>query len=446
MTAESRDHEPARLLWLQPPMLHPPSKITRRQERIFLLVGLAALFAGYNQSVFGFALPQIQASLHIAEDQVGPTAMAFRISVLGAMALTTMADVFGRRRLLLYTIVGQALATLGSALAPSYGLFVGCQIATYLFSGAEMSLCYVVIIEEMNASVRGWSVGLLAAMSYMGGGITSLLFTAVNVMPYGWRSLYAIGAIPLFVVAFLRRRLPETKRFEIRADDVERMTSHAQAALDVVSQLVSQFPRRVIAGLTAGFFWAFAGASAGALGIKYMQQTLGYAPWQTTLIIIPGGLLALGFNILAGRFSDRVGRKTVIIGTALLSAATYALYFSGLRGNWVGMLWAVSFFFSAATDTLFSALTTEIFPTAYRATISGLGSLFSAMGAALGLFLEGRLYDLLGGHGPAVSLLLAGVVIMVGAVALLPEPAGKVLEEISDEPLAAAPGVRATAE
>jgi len=427
-------------------MLHPPSKITRRQERIFLLVGLAALFAGYNQSVFGFALPQIQASLHIAEDQVGPTAMAFRISVLGAMALTTMADVFGRRRLLLYTIVGQAFATLGSALAPTYGLFVGCQIATYLFSGAEMSLCYVVIIEEMNASVLGWSVGLLAAMSYMGGGITSLLFTAVNVMPYGWRSLYAIGAIPLFVVAFLRRRLPETKRFEIRADDVERMKSHAQAALDVVRQLVSQFPRRVIAGLTAGFFWAFAGASAGALGIKYMQQTLGYAPWQTTLIIIPGGLLALGFNILAGRFSDRVGRKTVIIGTALLSAATYALYFSGLRGNWVGMLWAVSFFFSAATDTLFSALTTEIFPTAYRATISGLGSLFSAMGAALGLFLEGRLYDLLGGHGPAVSLLLAGVVIMVGAVALLPEPAGKVLEEISDEPLAAAPGVRATAE
>lgn len=446
MTAESRDHEPARLLWLQPPILHPPSKITRRQERIFLLVGLAALFAGYNQSVFGFALPQIQASLHIAEDQVGPTAMAFRISVLGAMALTTMADVFGRRRLLLYTIVGQAFATLGSAIAPTYGLFLGCQIATYLFSGAEMSLCYVVIIEEMNASVRGWSVGLLAAMSYMGGGITSLLFAAVNVMPYGWRSLYAIGAIPLFVVAFLRRRLPETKRFEVRADDVERMASHAQAALDVVRQLASQFPRRVIAGLAAGFFWAFAAASAGALGIKYMQQTLGYAPWQTTLIIIPGGLLALGFNILAGRFSDRVGRKNVIVGTALLSAATYALYFSGLRGNWVGMLWAVSFFFSAATDTLFSALTTEIFPTAYRATISGLGSLFSAMGAALGLFLEGRLYDLLGGHGPAISLLLAGVVIMVGAVALLPEPAGKTLEEISDEPLATTPGVRATAE
>jgi len=53
---------------------------------------------------------------------------------------------------------------------------------------------------------------------------------------------------------------------------------------------------------------------------------------------------------------------------------------------------------------------------------------------------------LLGGHGPAISLLLAGVVIMVGAVALLPEPAGKVLEEISEQPLAAAPAVRTPAE
>ena len=446
MTAESRDHEPARLLWLQPPILHPPSKITRRQERVFLLVGLAALFASYNRAVFSFALPQIQASLHIAEDQVGPTAMWFQLSVLGAMALTTMADVFGRRRLLLYTIAGQAFATLGSALAPNYGSFLACQIATYVFAGAELSLCYVVIIEEMSASLRGWSVGLLAFMSNMGGGITSLLFTAVNVMPYGWRSLYAIGAIPLFVVAFLRRRLPETKRFEIRAEEVERMTSHAGAALNVVRQLASQYPRRVIAGLTAGFFWAFASAAAGSFGIKYMQQTLGYAPWQTTLVIIPGGLIALWFNIFAGRLSDRVGRKTVVIGTSVFSAAAYAVYFSGLRGAWVGPLWAVSFFFSLATDTLFAALTTEIFPTAYRATISGLGSLFSAMGAALGLFLEGRLYDVLGGHGPAISVLLGGVVIMAAATTLLPEPAGKVLEDISEQPLATVPGVRASAE
>ena len=33
----------------------------------------------------------------------------------------------------------------------------------------------------------------------------------MNVLPYGWRALYVIGALPLFLVAYLRRNLPETQ-------------------------------------------------------------------------------------------------------------------------------------------------------------------------------------------------------------------------------------------
>jgi putative MFS transporter len=438
MTEYPRDHEPARLLWLQPPFLHPPSKITRRQERVFLLVGIAALFAGYNQSAFGFALPQIQASLHIAEDQVGPTAMWFRLAVLGAMALAMLADVLGRRTLLLYTIAGQAIATLGSALAPTYAVFVACQIATNVFCGAEMSLCFVVIVEEMSAPLRGWSVGTLAAMQNFGGGVMAIAFAFVNVLPYGWRSLYAIGAVPLFVVAFLRRRLPETERFEVREAEVRKLASHFAATIEILRRLVSEHPRRVLAIGLAGLFWAFAGAPAGALSIKYLQQTLGYAPWQTTLIVVPGGFFALMFNILVGRLSDRVGRKTVIVTGALLYAVVFAVYFSGLRGPFMPALWAASFFFGLTTDTLLSGLSVEIFPTAYRATVGGLGSLFAALGAAIGLTLEGRFYDVLGGHGPAASVMLPGVLAMVAAVAFLPEPAGKVLEEVSEPSMPAA--------
>ncbi len=48
-----------------------------RTERIFLLVGAAALFAGYDMNIFGLATPQIQASLHIPENQVGPDRRLF---------------------------------------------------------------------------------------------------------------------------------------------------------------------------------------------------------------------------------------------------------------------------------------------------------------------------------------------------------------------------------
>src|SRR5215472_2366767 len=242
MTERTRDQEHARLLWLQPPFLRPPSPITRRQERVFLLVGLAALFAGYNESIFAFAIPQIQASLHIPEDRIGPTLTMFRLAVFGAMAFSLLADVFGRRRLLLFTIIGQAFATLGSAFAQDYPVFVACQIAVRVFSYAELSLCFVVIVEEMSASSRGWSVGALAAMNNLGGGIVSLTFAFVTVIPYGWRSLYAIGAVPLFIVAFLRRRLPETQRFEIRANEARKLASHVAVTLDLVRRLVTEYP------------------------------------------------------------------------------------------------------------------------------------------------------------------------------------------------------------
>ena len=432
MSADTRDLEPARLLWLQPPFLRPPSSLTRRQERVFLLVGLAALFAGYNESVFAFAIPQIQASLHIAEDRVGSTLTIFRLAVFGAMALSMLADVLGRRRLLLFTIVGQAFATLGSAFAPDYAVFVACQVAVRVFSFAEMSLCFVVIIEEMSAASRGWSVGALAAMNNLGGGIVALVFGFVTLIPYGWRSLYAIGAVPLFIVAFLRRRLPETQRFEIREREIRKLTSHAAVSFDLIRRLATEYPGRVVAALVAGFFWAAAAAPAGSFGIKYMQQTLGFAPWQTTLIIVPGGMIALWFNIMAGRLSDRIGRKTVIIASAILTAITYAVFYSGLKGFFMGPFWAVCFFFGLTTDTLYSGLSTEIFPTAYRATLGAIGTTVSALGAALSLYFEGSLFDFFGRHGPAVSLPLAGVIVAIAAIAFLPEPAGKVLEEISE--------------
>ena len=50
-------------------------------------------------------------------------------------------------------------------------------------------------------------------MYYFGGGLASLVFAAVNLLPYGWRAIYVIGALPLFAVATLRRQLPETERF-----------------------------------------------------------------------------------------------------------------------------------------------------------------------------------------------------------------------------------------
>ena len=111
MTTEAAD---ARFRWL-PKILRPPVTMNVRAERVILLVGAAAFFAGYDQNVFGLAAPRILADFGLPDSEVGPTVAIFRIATVIALLIAASADLIGRRRLLLVTLCGQALFTLFTA-------------------------------------------------------------------------------------------------------------------------------------------------------------------------------------------------------------------------------------------------------------------------------------------------------------------------------------------
>ncbi|HKB95625.1 MAG TPA: MFS transporter [Rhizomicrobium sp.] len=421
----SKDSDPAKFLWL----LRPPVRIDFRTEKIFLLVGVAALFAGYDINIFGLATPQIQLSLHIPEDEVGLTLAYFRTAALFAMLLAASADLVGRRRLLLVTIFGQASFTLLTAFAPHYLTFVGAQFFTRVFGYAEEMLLFVVVAEEVSAKARGWANTILIAFYFTGGGLAAAVFGSINALPYGWRALYVIGAVPLFLVAFLRRRLPETRRFQTRGA----LGLKKSAILGLLKGIVRQYPLRVLTVIVAAAAFGFAVAPATFLAQKYMQDVYHYSPSQVRLVLIPGGLIGLGLAVAAGRMSDRLGRKPMVIATVALSGLCFFLFFGGAPGWAIPLLWVLGFFGYFAGDTLLAGFALEIVPTHYRATVGGLRYMIEIGAGAIALALEGVLYDRLGGHGPALQWLLASIPITLIAILFLPEPAGKTLEEMSGD-------------
>jgi MFS family permease len=405
--------------------------MTRRGERVFLLVGMAALFAGFDQNIYGFAIPQIQASLNIPENQIGLTVTYFRIATLFAMIFALSADIVGRRRLLLVTIFGQAAFTLGTAFAGTYPQFVWLQFFTRVFGYAEEMLCYVVIAEEVAAGVRGWASGTLASLNYTGAGLAALFFMLVNVLPGRWRALYVIGGLSMLFVAFLRRQLPETKRFATRHAEVERLHARIGGALDMVRRALHEFPDRIILILVAVAAWGFAIGPATVLAASYLQKTLHYAPWQASALMIPGGLVALWLNILVGRLSDSIGRKLVLNAVMAGCGAAYAAFYSGVQGWIVPPLWIAAFFCFFSAEALFRSLAAEIVPTAYRATVGGLSYTAELMAGGVSLGLEGVWYDRFQAHGPAIAVSLLAIPISMIALVFLPEPAGRTLEDIS---------------
>jgi MFS family permease len=419
----------ARFFWL-PPGLRPPVAMAWRQERVFLLVGIAAMFAGFDTNIFGLAVPQIQASLQIPENQIGLTVSYFRIATLAALLLCSAADLIGRRRLLLFTIFGQAIFTLLTAFATDYPQFVWAQILTRVFGYAEEMLCFVVIAEEVSAGARGWANGTLSALNYTGAGLASLAFLGVNVLPHGWRALYIIGAVPLFLIAYLRRTLPETRRFAA-LEAVQRTKSRWEEASRLLKGLIREYPFRLATILIAAGAFGFALSSASVLSSKYLQSVFHYSPLDVNLVFIPGGLIGLALAITAGRLSDRIGRKKMTFFVVSLAGIGFALFYSGVGGIWLPPLWILSFFGFFSGEAMIAGFAMEIVPTHYRATVSALRYVAEIGTGAVSLALEGRLYDHFHGHGPAIQLLLIAVPITLAAILFLPEPAGKSLEEMA---------------
>jgi len=425
------DDRPGRFLWL-PPGTRPPFPVPRRQETVFLLVGMTLLFSGYDLNVFGMALPQIQRELHIPENMAGVTISYFRLAALAALFIAPLADIVGRRRLLLVTVFGEALMTLATAFSQDYTQLVASQILARVFGYSEEMLCFVVVAEEIDARVRGWSTGTLGAIGATGAGLAAVLFGAVNYLPYGWRSLYVIGSGGLLVLAYYRRWLPETRRFEIHRQTIDVMESKSRQMLRTLRGLIRDYPGRLAALLIFVAAFGFAMGPSSVLLSKYLQTTHHYTPGQVTMVFLFGGICSVIGNVIAGRVSDRIGRKRMLFITTLIGGAGFALFYSGISGWILPVLWIVALFGFLSGDALAAGYPSEIFPTAYRATATTLRYVFYILGGAISLRLEGTFYDWYGAHGPAIMLTTAAIPIALVAIAFLPETAQRTLEDISN--------------
>ncbi len=422
-----------RFRWL-PPGARPPQSLPRSQETAFLLVGTTLIFSGYDLNIFGMALPQIQAELNIPENMAAVTISYFRLAALAALFVAPLADIIGRRRLLMITVCGEALMTLLSAFAQDYNQFVGAQIMARIFGYSEEMLCFVVIAEVIDKKVRGWSTGTLAAMNAFGAGLAAVIFAAVDILPYGWRSLYVIGSGMLLIIAYYRRWLPETERFELRRAEIKAMGSKSKVVMDLLRGLVREHPKRLVAMIVFVIAFGFAMGPPSVMLSKYLQQTHNYAPGEVTLLFLFGGIVALAGNIYVGRLSDRLGRKRTLFITTAMAGACFFLFYSGVGGWILPLAWIVALFGFLSADALAAGYPSEIFPTAYRATATTLRYALTMLAGALSLALEGQFYDIFGAHGPAIQMALVAVPVALIAILFLPEPAQKSLEEISASP------------
>jgi putative MFS transporter len=410
------------------PLLGRTPPFTLRQRRVFLIASTAGFFDQYDRALLSLALKQIQSGLKIAESHLGTMLSVIRLGYLFSLLLTPFADVFGRRRLLLYTVMGYTIFTGLSAIAPGERSFVAFQIIARALAGAEAAVAMVIVAEEVDAATRGWAIGLLAGVSSVGYGLAALVFALVNVIPFGWRGLYAVALLPLVLIIPLRRVLPESARFEKeKLEGVEPLN-----IWDPLRRLYTAYPRRLMMMLSIAFLSSMGGNAAGFLFPKFLQETHHWSPSNVSELYFLGGALGILGSIVAGRLSDRYGRRAMG-ATFMILAPLLTIWMYTAPGVTIVPAWILQVFFDFAANTILNAYSAELFPTSYRSTAGSALTVAGTTGGAIGLLLEGVLRNVTGSHAKAICYLTIFWILAPAIMLFFPETSGRELEEISPE-------------
>jgi MFS transporter, PHS family, inorganic phosphate transporter len=305
-----------------------------------------------------------------------------------------------------------------------------------------------------SAQAVGLIVGPLLALAFLGSGLGA---------PLTWRLLLGLGAIPAAVAVWLRRRLPESDQFTAAAAAAK--TAAAQAAAESAMRPKAQPKAQPRPATGLRVFLAnrrLLTLLAGTAGCWFL---LDYAYYGNTIstpriisLIDPGAsqlttiaiqlaifvVAAVPGYILAVARMDRIGhRKLQLVGFILMGACFAVIGLVPGMTTAVApflLVYGVSYFFTEFGPNVTTfVLPGELFPTSARATGHGISAGIGKFGAFVGVFLFPVLQDSLGLRG--TLLLTAGVSVLGALLTLvLPEPAGRSLEEISAEHTAHEPG------
>ena len=394
------------------------------QKKLLLFLSVATFFEGFDFFALSQILPQLRGEWSLSKAQAGLLVTIVNLGTVIAYLLVRSADRWGRKPVLTITIAGYTLASLATAFAPNVYVFAVCQLAGRIFLIAEWAVAMVFAAEEFPASRRGLVIGLIQAQSSLGSIVCAGLVPLLLKLPWGWRTIYVVGVIPLLIIAVARRSIKETRRFE------EQVQAGPTPQLPLMRIWSTPYKKRLlqVAGLwaltylctqTAIVFWK-------EFAVSERHFTDGQVGLAMTLAA--GG--SMPFVFAAGKLLDRVGRRVGAIFVFLATVAGVAGAYLLASPVLLGLALAIGIFGTNSVLPVLNAFTTELFPTELRSdAFAWANNLLGRTTYVVAPFLVGIAAERIGWSG-AVSLTTLGpLAALVLILWLMPETRGKELEE-----------------
>lgn len=408
---------------------------------LWMLLGLlmsVTIFEAYDVTIFHLCTPDIARTFHLDDRAVGLMASLVRLGGMAAFVVVMLSDRIGRKPVVSATVLFYALFTFFTAISrglASFTLFQGCA---QIFLSAEFGVAVIMISEEFPDSARGRGVAILHMTGLLGVVAGGELYGIVADSRFGWRGMYLIGILPLLLVAFLRRNVRETRRFdELRASRSAEQIADLKKLGASIRQAIAPF-RGPYRGrlLLVALLWnsvGVVGAPAVTFFSLYAKRDHHWTSPEIGHAVVLAYLVGTLGHLVAGWMLDRVGRRITTSLSYVVGAAAIVMLFQTASHNAMLTSMVITVFAFQGARTATATYSAELFPTEIRATSYSLTvQLLGQIAALFTPFTIGALSRSLGGLGNAVAVVAVGPVI--GALLVMifaPETRGLRLEELA---------------
>jgi len=437
--------------------------LSRVHHRLLVIGGLGYTFDGMDAAIVAFLLPELRRVFDLSNGQLGLVGSATPFGFLfGAALAGVLGDRIGRKKVMLSALAIYAVFSVVAALAPSYEVFLGARVLAGLGTGAESAIIAPYLSEFVPAARRGWFVGALAGFFSFGFLAAALIGRfIVPASDQGWRWAQLITAVPILLVLWWRRGLPESPRWltaQGRSAEADRIVMQMEGS--VLRQRGGPLPPvtashesdqatpsvSVMAGLR--YLWAAPmrrrTAVTWLIWFVITFSYYGFFSWIPTLLIDKGITVTKSFTFsiviyaaqIPGYFSaawisERIDRKNTI-ALYLSGSAIAALWLSQMTSPaQILLAGAVLSFFLNGTYAGVYAYTPEVFPTFIRSTGSGLASAFGRVGSIIAPLIIGiaaASWGFAGVFGMTTVILVVGV---IATLVFAVSTKGRTLEDIT---------------
>ena len=425
---------------------------------ISLIAALGGFLFGFDMTVVSGAIPFLEKIFALSGASLGwAVSSCILACIVGAAFAGKLADVYGRKRVLLGTAVLFAVSAVGAGWAHSFNAFIIYRLLGGLAIGAASGVAPIYVAETAPTRYRGRFVSFYQ-MAIVVGILTSyysnyfLLRTGAD----AWRWMFTAGVAPAVLFCFLLFFVPETPRWLAKTGNEAKALAilaridgpeYAQRELAAIREtlqvrkgrladlLEPRMRRIVIIGALLGIFSQISGANAVFLyAPRIFAQTgagLQDSLFQTSLV----GLINFICTFIPIMLVERVGRRPLLLGgVACMTASMSLLTWLFLRhATGLAVLLTVLVFIAAYCSSI-ACLTwvilAEIFPNRIRGEAMSVANLclWSANYLLLQTFpvIEAR-FGIAAAFG-AYSVIC--VIILLFVWKFIPETKGKSLEEI----------------